>query len=92
MKRRSNSTKRLFSKRMRTTVCVTALLILMAGRDLACTPVEEATHVIVLGVDGLSPAGIQRATTPHFNRLVRIGVKEIAKPKKNAQNDPLLSF
>ncbi len=73
MKRRSNSTKRIFSKRIRTTACVTALLILMAGLDLACTPVEEATHVIVLGVDGLSPAGIQRATTPHFNRLLAEG-------------------
>ena len=60
-------------QRMRTTACVTALLILMAGLDLACTPVEEATHVIVLGVDGLSPAGIQRATTPHFNRLLAEG-------------------
>ncbi len=60
-------------QRIRTTACVTALLILMAGLDLACTPVEEAPHVIVLGVDGLSPAGIQRATTPHFNRLLAEG-------------------
>ncbi len=50
-----------------------ALLILFAGANLACNQAERPAHVIVLGVDGLSPAGIQQARTPHFNRLIAEG-------------------
>lgn len=30
-------------------------------------------HVIVLGVDGMSPSGVQKATTPNLNRVMREG-------------------
>ena len=47
------------------------LLLLLLSQPLLAQPITD--HVIVLGVDGLSPSGIQRATTPHFNRVLREG-------------------
>ena len=65
--------KRTPLKQICTAAHLAALLILFAGINLACNQVERPAHVIVIGVDGLSPAGIQRARTPHFNRLVAEG-------------------
>ena len=65
--------KRTPLKQIGTAAHLVALLILFAGINLACNQVERPAHVIVLGVDGLSPAGIQQARTPHFNRLIAEG-------------------
>ena len=52
-----------------------SILILAIFFGFACQPSAQpiADHVIVLGVDGLSPSGVQRATTPNFNRIMRDG-------------------
>lgn len=65
--------KRISLKQICTAARLMALLILFAGINLACNQAERPAHVIVLGVDGLSPAGIQQARTPHFNRLIAEG-------------------
>lgn len=40
---------------------------------LLVAPVFAAEHVVVIGVDGLSPEGLKRATTPNMDRLIRDG-------------------
>lgn len=40
---------------------------------LLVAPVFAAEHVVVIGVDGLSPEGLKRATTPNTDRLIRDG-------------------
>ncbi len=47
------------------------LLCLVGCQDVTQQP--AINHVIVLGVDGLSPSGVQRAETPNFNRVLREG-------------------
>ena len=45
----------------------------MALFALLCAPLAAAEHVVVIGIDGLSPDGIRRAETPVFDRLMREG-------------------
>jgi len=40
---------------------------------LAGMPAMAADHVLVIGVDGLSPDGLKRAATPNMDRLIREG-------------------
>ena len=48
-------------------------LLLITTYQPAQAQIEGANHVVVLGVDGLSPLGIQRATTPSFNKVIAEG-------------------
>ncbi|MFK7847303.1 MAG: alkaline phosphatase family protein [Rhodothermales bacterium] len=50
---------------------LSVLCLALAGCQPTSTPVAQ--HVIVLGVDGMSPSGVQKATTPHLNRVIREG-------------------
>lgn len=47
----------------------------MLGTALAHLPAEAATRVLVIGVDGLAPAGIQQANTPILDQLIASGAK-----------------
>lgn len=44
---------------------------------VSCTPSSEvrqiATHIVIIGVDGLSPDGIAKAPTPHIDALMQQG-------------------
>ncbi len=51
-----------------------ALVILFSGLEspvLAAVPVAE--HVVIIGCDGMSPNGIQKAKTPIMNQLMKEG-------------------
>ena len=52
-------------------------LLLITTYQPAQAQIEGANHVVVLGVDGLSPLGIQRATTPSFNKVFAEGAFSI---------------
>lgn len=45
----------------------------IAALALLAAPVMGAEHVVVIGIDGLSPDGLKRAKTPHMDRLMRDG-------------------
>ncbi len=49
------------------------LVLTIASFTQLQAQVPGVDHVVVLGVDGMSPAGIQRATTPNFNRVLNEG-------------------
>ncbi len=55
---------------MRLAIFLTAIILLSSCQPLSHPTVE---HVIVLGVDGMSPSGVQKATTPNLNRVIRDG-------------------
>ena len=38
---------------------------------------RSAEHVVVIGVDGLSPDGIQKAPTPHLHQLMKVGASTL---------------
>lgn len=46
---------------------------LIAAWALILLPAFAADHVVVIGVDGLSPDGLKRAATPNIDRLIREG-------------------
>lgn len=50
-----------------------AMALLAGATTLYAGPPKGVEQVVILGVDGLSPAGIQMAETPTFNRLLREG-------------------
>jgi predicted nucleic acid-binding protein len=43
------------------------------GTSLSANPTPLATHVVVIGVDGLSPQGIHLTDTPNIDRLAKRG-------------------
>jgi hypothetical protein len=45
----------------------------IATLALTLAPAFAADHVVIIGIDGLSPVGLKRATTPHIDRLIREG-------------------
>jgi hypothetical protein len=56
-------------KKLRVLVCPILALLCMS------TPgaIPGAEHVVIIGVDGLSPNGIRKADTPHLDKLVKSG-------------------
>ncbi|MEM7368373.1 MAG: alkaline phosphatase family protein [Bacteroidota bacterium] len=59
------------------------LFLLVFG--LACQPPQtdssddspQAQHVIVIGIDGLSPAGLAHANTPHIDQMIEQGASSM---------------
>ncbi|GAB4415846.1 MAG: hypothetical protein OHK0039_24790 [Bacteroidia bacterium] len=55
--------------------------MLVAATLYACTPSEKGVHglqhVIVIGVDGMSPDGIRQAHTPNLDKLMRQGASTL---------------
>ena len=58
------------------------IFLLVSTVQSGCAPLEGsspselesfAEHVVVIGIDGLSPDGIQQAETPHFDQLINTG-------------------
>jgi predicted AlkP superfamily pyrophosphatase or phosphodiesterase len=45
--------------------------------DKAVAHVAGALHVVVIGVDGLSPDGIQKAAIPHLHQLMKAGASTL---------------
>ena len=61
---------------LRCSLVLVAALALAAGATPSGSPAARtplARHVVVIGVDGLSPIGILRTETPHINALVQRG-------------------
>jgi len=54
-------------------LAASAALLLCTALALAAQPLPGVKHVVVIGVDGLSPAGIDFAHTPVLNDLIRDG-------------------
>ena len=48
-------------------------IILLFPTSLAAQPLPGIEHVVVIGIDGLSPAGIQQAATPTLDSLIKQG-------------------
>jgi predicted AlkP superfamily pyrophosphatase or phosphodiesterase len=46
-------------------------------RNEAAGQVAGAQHVVVIGVDGLSPDGIQNAATPHLHQMMKTGASTL---------------
>lgn len=45
----------------------------IAALALTLAPAFAADHVVIIGIDGLSPDGLKRAATPNIDRLIREG-------------------
>ena len=52
--------------------CLAAYFSFVIG-DEAAGQVAGAQHVVVIGVDGLSPDGIRKAATPHLHQMMKAG-------------------
>ena len=50
-----------------------AVVAIVASGSMATAQVPGARHVVIIGVDGLSPDGIQKATTPTLHRMIKAG-------------------
>jgi predicted AlkP superfamily pyrophosphatase or phosphodiesterase len=48
-------------------------LLLLLGLGLVGSAMADSLHVVIVGVDGMSPDGVRRATTPAMDRLMREG-------------------
>ncbi len=57
--------------RVLTLLLLVQLLVLLSCDQQAADPLQldSIKHVLVIGVDGMSPDGIQQAQTPHIDRL-----------------------
>jgi predicted AlkP superfamily pyrophosphatase or phosphodiesterase len=47
--------------------------VLLANYTSWAQKFTNAKHVVVIGVDGLSPGGISKAYTPHLDGLIKNG-------------------
>src|SRR5271168_3442225 len=68
--------QRLWPSRAVFAAALAAYASLMIG-DQAVAQVAGALHVVVIGVDGLSPDGIQKAATPHLHALMKAGASTL---------------
>ncbi len=50
-----------------------AVVVIVASGGRATAQVPGARHVVIIGVDGLSPDGIRKATTPTLHRMMKAG-------------------
>ena len=86
----------LCSKIVRIRRCAAIMFLGLAVQPSAqSAPAAEALvkHVVVIGVDGLCPAGIRDAETPTFDELCRHNELEHACPRRDAhQQQPQLGL
>ncbi len=68
--------ERQFFPRSRLTAVLAILVAVVAG-DVATAQVPTARHVVIVGVDGLSPDGIRKAPTPNLHRLMKSGASTL---------------
>ena len=61
---------RLFSI---TPALLLGFLIFSGPASFTQAAIRSVEHVVIIGVDGLSPNGIRKAQTPHLNQLVKAG-------------------
>jgi predicted AlkP superfamily pyrophosphatase or phosphodiesterase len=54
-----------------------ALFLIVAGVGTATAQVQGARHVVIIGVDGLSPDGIQKAPTPVLHGMMKSGASTL---------------
>ncbi len=66
--------------------CVFAIV----GAQSAIGQIEGVEHVVLIGVDALSPDGIQNADTPNLDELMRLGASTMdarnVRPTSSSQN------
>jgi predicted AlkP superfamily pyrophosphatase or phosphodiesterase len=67
---------RSYPKRNSFLACLIAYVSLVIGNE-AVAQVPGAEHVVVIGVDGLSPDGIRKAPTPHLHQLMKTGASTL---------------
>jgi predicted AlkP superfamily pyrophosphatase or phosphodiesterase len=54
-----------------------AVLVIATGGGRATAQMPGARHVVIIGVDGLSPDGIRKATTPTLHRMMKNGTSTL---------------
>ena len=54
-------------------IALLALMLCLGPLSEGVAQVEGARHMLIIGVDGLSPDGIRTAATPHLDRLLQRG-------------------
>jgi Type I phosphodiesterase / nucleotide pyrophosphatase len=54
-----------------------AILLIVASGDRAAAQVPGVKHVVIVGVDGLSPDGIRKADTPVLHRMMKTGTSTL---------------
>ncbi len=62
----------LFRYKLAAPALLTAVALILSSCD-AQSSAERQSHVLVIGVDGMSPDGIENANTPHLDRLIDRG-------------------
>lgn len=60
-------------KRIKNSIMITALFSLWSCFCQNKTELSKLKHVVVIGFDGLSPDGIEKAKTSNFNKLIKEG-------------------
>jgi hypothetical protein len=68
--------RRLWPSRYALAACTAAYAAFIIGHE-AAAQVAGAQHVVVIGVDGLSPDGIRKAKTPRLHQLMKIGASTL---------------
>jgi arylsulfatase A-like enzyme len=71
-----NERRGLPLKRSMTLAALAAFNVLVIGNK-GRAEVPGVLHVVVIGVDGLSPDGIRKGETPHLHRLMKIGASTL---------------
>jgi hypothetical protein len=61
---------------LKTVQLISALFLLTASlTSCAVNDTQQMVqHVVVIGVDGMSPDGIKKAKTPHLDKLIATGL------------------
>ncbi len=68
--------RRLWTARAVLTACLAAYASFVFGNEVIAQ-VAGAHHVVLIGVDGLSPDGIRKAVTPHLHQLMKAGASTL---------------
>jgi arylsulfatase A-like enzyme len=53
------------------------LFVALASQGVAIAQVPGVEHVVIIGVDGLSPDGIRKAATPNLHQLMKSGASTL---------------
>jgi predicted AlkP superfamily pyrophosphatase or phosphodiesterase len=56
--------------------CLAACTSFVSTNEVAAQ-IPSAQHVVVTGVDGLSPDGIRKAATPQLHQLMKVGASTL---------------
>lgn len=71
-------------------ICLTVLVALLGAAGVAPAQVAGVEHVVVFGIDGLGPIGLEKAPIPNISELIKNGAHTFGAravmPTKSAPN------